>query len=152
MRRLLLLAAIFAVAMLVAAPAYAGCGSSDYSYAGFETHDAARGVSASITALAVPEVKQGHVAGWVGVNGTNAWIQIGLNAFPEDSTNHVYVEFADHDRTSARVVGWDVFDDVGLLKVDPSEHAVAPTDSAASRATNASPCGRIREGRARRIT
>src|ERR687886_1504936 len=39
---------------------------------------------------------------------------------------HVYVEFADRDRVSARVVGWDVFDDVGLLKVDPKEHAVAP--------------------------
>jgi S1-C subfamily serine protease len=39
---------------------------------------------------------------------------------------HVYVEFADRDRVSARVVGWDVFDDVGLLKVDPKEHPVAP--------------------------
>jgi S1-C subfamily serine protease len=39
---------------------------------------------------------------------------------------HVYVEFADRDRASARVVGWDVFDDVGLLKVDPKEHRVAP--------------------------
>jgi 2-alkenal reductase len=39
---------------------------------------------------------------------------------------HVYVEFADRDRVSAKVVGWDVFDDVGLLKVDPKEHPVAP--------------------------
>jgi 2-alkenal reductase len=39
---------------------------------------------------------------------------------------HVYVEFADRDRVSARVVGWDVFDDVGVLKVDPKEHRVAP--------------------------
>src|SRR5919201_1606572 len=38
---------------------------------------------------------------------------------------HVYVEFADRDRASAQVVGWDVFDDVGLLKVDPKEHRVA---------------------------
>jgi 2-alkenal reductase len=47
---------------------------------------------------------------------------------------HVYVEFADRDRVSAQVVGWDVFDDVGLLKVDPKEHRVAPVplgDSAA---------------------
>jgi S1-C subfamily serine protease len=27
---------------------------------------------------------------------------------------------------SARIVGWDIFDDVGLLKVDPKEHRVAP--------------------------
>jgi 2-alkenal reductase len=39
---------------------------------------------------------------------------------------HVYVEFADRDRVNARVVGWDIFDDVGLLKVDPKEHPVAP--------------------------
>jgi S1-C subfamily serine protease len=39
---------------------------------------------------------------------------------------HVYVEFANRDRVSARVVGWDVFDDVGVLKVDPKEHPVAP--------------------------
>jgi 2-alkenal reductase len=42
------------------------------------------------------------------------------------AASHVYVEFADRDRVSARVVGWDVFDDVGLLKVEPKEHPVAP--------------------------
>jgi 2-alkenal reductase len=42
------------------------------------------------------------------------------------AASHVYVEFADHDRVSARIVGWDIFDDVGLLKVDPKEHRVAP--------------------------
>jgi S1-C subfamily serine protease len=36
----------------------------------------------------------------------------------------VYVEFSDHDRIPAKVVGWDVFDDVGVLKVDPSQHAL----------------------------
>jgi 2-alkenal reductase len=40
--------------------------------------------------------------------------------------DQVFVEFQDHDRTPAKVVGWDVFDDVGLLKVDPSNHALAP--------------------------
>lgn len=38
----------------------------------------------------------------------------------------LYVEFADRDRVPARVVGWDVFDDVGLIQVDPEEHALAP--------------------------
>jgi 2-alkenal reductase len=38
----------------------------------------------------------------------------------------VYVEFADHDRVPARIVGWDVFDDVGVLKVAPSAHVLAP--------------------------
>ena len=38
----------------------------------------------------------------------------------------VYVEFQDHDRAEAKIVGWDVFDDVGLIKVDPSLHALVP--------------------------
>jgi S1-C subfamily serine protease len=38
----------------------------------------------------------------------------------------VVVEFQDHDRVEASIVGWDVFDDVGLIKVDPRRHALAP--------------------------
>jgi len=38
----------------------------------------------------------------------------------------VFVEFQDRDRAQAKIVGWDVFDDVGLIKVDPSDHALAP--------------------------
>ena len=40
--------------------------------------------------------------------------------------DRVFVEFQDHDRADAKVVGWDVFDDVGLIKVDPADHALAP--------------------------
>jgi len=46
----------------------------------------------------------------------------------------VYVEFQDHDRIEAKIVGWDVFDDVGVIQVAPREHALAPLplgDSAA---------------------
>jgi S1-C subfamily serine protease len=38
----------------------------------------------------------------------------------------VYVEFKDRDRVSAEVVGWDVFDDVGVLRVDPEVHPLTP--------------------------
>ncbi|MEX2210869.1 MAG: trypsin-like peptidase domain-containing protein [Gaiellaceae bacterium] len=38
----------------------------------------------------------------------------------------VYVEFRDGDRVPAEVVGWDVFDDVALLKVDPDAHELQP--------------------------
>jgi S1-C subfamily serine protease len=38
----------------------------------------------------------------------------------------VYVEFADHDRVAARIVGWDVFDDVGVLRIDAGAHPLAP--------------------------
>jgi 2-alkenal reductase len=52
------------------------------------------------------------------------------------AADEVYVEFKNRDRVPARVVGWDVFDDVGLLKVDPTDHHLAPVplgDSAAVR-------------------
>lgn len=42
------------------------------------------------------------------------------------AASQVYVEFADHDRVSAKIVGWDVFDDVGVLQVDSSAHALSP--------------------------
>jgi S1-C subfamily serine protease len=38
----------------------------------------------------------------------------------------VYVEFHDRDRVAAEIVGWDVFDDVGVLRVDPKEHELDP--------------------------
>jgi hypothetical protein len=58
------------------------------------------GVSATIASLAAPQVKQGHVAGWVGVSSGNgqAWIQTGVSAFPGDSASHVYVEIAAPNR------------------------------------------------------
>jgi 2-alkenal reductase len=43
-----------------------------------------------------------------------------------EAASAVYVEFNDHDRVPARVVGWDIFDDVGVLKVSPSQHALHP--------------------------
>jgi 2-alkenal reductase len=42
------------------------------------------------------------------------------------AASSVYVEFADHDRVPAHVVGWDVFDDVGVLRVAPAAHALVP--------------------------
>jgi 2-alkenal reductase len=42
------------------------------------------------------------------------------------SADSVFVEFQDRDRAQARIIGWDVFDDVGLIKVDPAAHALAP--------------------------
>ncbi len=38
----------------------------------------------------------------------------------------VFVEFKDRDRVRAKVVGWDVFDDVGVVRVDPSAHVLTP--------------------------
>ena len=99
MLRLLLLCATVAVALTSALPAPAertGCGSSDYAYAGVQTHGAVYSVGATIRSLLAPKVTKGHVAGWVGIVAKNrqAWMQIGLSAFPGDRSNQVYLEYA----------------------------------------------------------
>jgi 2-alkenal reductase len=47
------------------------------------------------------------------------------DASPE-AASEVYVEFYDGERVPGRVIGSDLFNDVGLVKVDPREHPVAP--------------------------
>ena len=47
-------------------------------------------------------------------------------ATPVEAAERVYVQFKDGDRIEAEVVGWDLFDDVGLLKVDPAAHELSP--------------------------
>jgi S1-C subfamily serine protease len=42
------------------------------------------------------------------------------------AADRVYVGFRDGDRVEAAVVGWDVFDDVAVLKVDPDGHELDP--------------------------
>ena len=75
-----------------------GCGSTPYSYAGVETNLGTHGIAATVTVARAAVVASGHVAGWIGVggpgkgaNGTNAWIQIGLNAEP-GRDNVIYAE------------------------------------------------------------
>ena len=40
--------------------------------------------------------------------------------------DRLFVEFQDHDRVAAKIVGWDIYDDVGLIKVDPADHRLDP--------------------------
>jgi 2-alkenal reductase len=43
-----------------------------------------------------------------------------------DKADTIYVEFRSGERVSAQVVGFDPFDDVGLVKVDPADHPLDP--------------------------
>ena len=43
-----------------------------------------------------------------------------------EQADEVFVEYRSGERVGARIVGYDLFDDVGLLKVDPQEHPVHP--------------------------
>lgn len=44
----------------------------------------------------------------------------------ETPARAVYVQFGDGDRVHAAVVGWDPYDDVGVLRVSPHQHALDP--------------------------
>ena len=50
----------------------------------------------------------------------------GDNEGEPDAASRVFVGFRDRDRVPATVVGWDVFDDVSVLKVEPEAHALDP--------------------------
>lgn len=43
-----------------------------------------------------------------------------------DGADRVFIGFKDGDRVAAQIVGWDVFDDVGVLRVDPKAHRLEP--------------------------
>jgi S1-C subfamily serine protease len=43
-----------------------------------------------------------------------------------DGASRLFVAFNDGDRVPARLVGWDLYDDVAVLKVDPSAHELRP--------------------------
>lgn len=98
--RLLLPLVLVAVAVSSSAPdapAQSRACADGYTYAGRLSATRAHGVRATLTALARPEVAAGHVAAWVGVggvgegpNGSDAWIQIGLSAFPGSGSRLYY--------------------------------------------------------------
>ena len=76
------------------------CGDSAYSYAGFSAAHQSYGVAATVTALSSPDVRNGHVAGWIGIggpgagtNGTDEWLQVGMSAFSGDGAE-LYYELA----------------------------------------------------------
>ena len=68
----------------------------------------------------------GFVVGSDGTILTTAHVitHAGETAGAVSPATSVYVEFPDHDRVPAKIVGWDVFDDVGVVRVDPQAHAL----------------------------
>ena len=99
-RHLLSLAVAATLCVLAGAPLASGaCGSHGYSYAGIRANAPASGISARLTALRKPFVQNGHVAAWVGVGGAglgiggrDEWLQVGIAAFPNGSSE-LYYEF-----------------------------------------------------------
>jgi len=69
----------------------------------------------------------GFVVDGDGVILTNAHV---ITNVAESRTVHgasaVYVEFSDGDRVRAEIVGWDLFSDVGVVRVSGSDHRLSP--------------------------
>ncbi|MDQ4019426.1 MAG: trypsin-like peptidase domain-containing protein, partial [Actinomycetota bacterium] len=91
-------------------------------YSLFDEHeDDGEGAAAQGTGFVVSEdgyiLTNSHVITTAGEGAPNA---------PAEAASSVFIEFSDGDRAEAKIVGWDVFDDVGLLKVEPGAHALRP--------------------------
>ena len=105
-RHVLATVATLAVAFGAAATARAAgiCGEGTYAYAGFGGGADTSGIAATIGQAGPLDVRDGHVAGWVGivdpVSGS-AWLQAGLSALPSDTTSRIYYEVAFPGRTPA---------------------------------------------------
>jgi 2-alkenal reductase len=93
-----------------------------------------QGVVTIISYFSSPEGSAGQGSGFVvapdGTILTSAHVitnagegQSGTSVSP---ARQVYVVFGNGDRVSAKIVGYDLYDDVGVLRVDPSAHAVQP--------------------------
>jgi 2-alkenal reductase len=70
----------------------------------------------------------GFVVSGDGVILTNAHVitTAGQALGAASAARKVYVSFADGDRVEARIVGYDLFDDVGVLRIDPKLHRLQP--------------------------
>ena len=79
-----------------------------------------------------PDASAGQGSGFVvaptGTILTNAHVvtTAGQGAGAAARARRVYVQFADGDRVTARIVGVDLYDDVAVLRIDPKQHPLDP--------------------------
>jgi hypothetical protein len=103
--RLVSILAVMSVVIFAVSPAEgsrsssSACGAKEFAYAGLQSENRAHGVSATITPLDFPTVSDGHVAGWIGVGGTEEgpggtaeWLQVGLASFAPENSIRLYYE------------------------------------------------------------
>ncbi|MDQ3067854.1 MAG: trypsin-like peptidase domain-containing protein [Actinomycetota bacterium] len=83
-----------------------------YSY--FETGDRSQGSGFIVS-------DEGHI-----LTNSHVVTNAGNSGRAVRGASRLYVVFADGDRIPASIVGWDLFNDVGLVKVDPKDHEIAP--------------------------
>jgi 2-alkenal reductase len=79
----------------------------------------------------VPDAQAGQGSGFVvAANGTiltNAHVVTSAGQGGQtQAARRVYVEFGDGDRVAAKIIGYDLFDDVAVVRVPRSSHALEP--------------------------
>jgi S1-C subfamily serine protease len=91
------------------------------------------GVVTIVSYFGSPEGSAGQGSGFVaaadGTVLTSAHVITTAGQGPNSKTapaQRIFVEFSDGDRVQARIVGYDLYDDVGVLRVDPAAHALSP--------------------------
>ena len=84
---------------LAAASSATACAQNGWGYAAVVGRIPSHGVAATLEAESRPAVESGHVAAWVGVGGrglgaggSDAWIQVGVAAFPGAARVSLYQE------------------------------------------------------------
>jgi 2-alkenal reductase len=93
-----------------------------------------QGVVTIVSYFSSPDGSAGQGSGFVvspsGTILTSAHVitNAGQSSTPTSPSpaRQVYVEFGDGDRIAAKIVGFDVYDDVGVIRVDPQAHQLRP--------------------------
>jgi 2-alkenal reductase len=90
-----------------------------------------RGVVTVFAQYSAGESRESQGSGFVVTNSgyilTSAHVVTELaDSGKANEASSVYVAFRDGDRIEAEIVGWDGYDDVALLRVDPKAHSLQP--------------------------
>ena len=115
-------------APVVSTPAAVRAGATGFSPARIYARRAAGVVTVFSTFGGTASQGSGFVVDADGTILTNAHVitTAGESSGPVERATAVSVEFRDHDRIPATIVGWDVYDDVGVLRVAPAAHPLEP--------------------------
>ena len=88
---------------------------------GVVTIDAVFGQSERAQGSGFVVSEQGHV-----LTNSHVITTAGNDNESARGASSVYVVFADGDRLPASIVGWDLFNDTGVIKLEPRDHSLSP--------------------------
>src|SRR5204862_2462944 len=87
----------------------------------FQAEDGIRGLYVTGVQTCALPISKGYI-----LTNSHVITNAGEGAGSVSPADKLFVEFQDRDRVPAKVVGWDIYDDVGLVKVNPADHPLEP--------------------------